>query len=324
MNLARRSLLGAVASLPFAGLCRADQSVWPGALEMGTGLPGAAYAQFGPAWGRLITQETGVTLVYRSTDGSDSNLLLIEENIIQLGLCSLPLAIEARNGTGDWTAGAKLEQFRVLFPTFPSVLQIVSTADGVKTLAELQGQSIGLGLSDAVSPGLMKQILINQGITPGPITQGHYAQQISELLRGELAACAFFGAPPIPALKEATLKNRLRLIGFSKTEADQASNLIPGLTYMVLKAGTFPGQTLNVGSLGTMNLAVSAAHLPNSLAEKATLAALRHRPELANSVPAASASLPLQLIYQNGLAFHPGAVKALRKLGYAVPTTEVG
>lgn len=324
MKLDRRHFLGAAACLPFAGMARADQPGWSGALQMGTGRPGAAFTSFGPAWGSLITRETGVELVYRSTDGSGSNLLLIEESNIQLGLCSLPLAIEAHNGTGDWTAGVKLEQFRVLFPAFPSILQIVSTPDGVSTLAGLQGQSIGIGLSSTIPPELMRNILISQGITPGPITQGSYTQQVAKLLRGELAACAFFGAPPVPALKAIALENRLRLIGFSQAEADKAASLIPGLAYMVLKAGTFPGQTLDVGSLGTINLAVGSARLPNTLVEGATLAALKHRPQLASSVPAAAASLPLQPIYQTGLTFHPGAVKALRKLGYVLPKTAIG
>lgn len=315
MRLARRSLLGALATLPLAKASEANQTFWPNALEMGTGQPGDSFAIFGPAWGRLITQSTGVEIVYCSTGGSSSNILMIEEGNAQLGLCSLPMAIQAHNGTGSWTAGAKLEQFRVLFPAFSSILQIVSTANGVRTLAGLEGQAIGVGPSGASGPEIMNKIFASQGIAPARIEEGSYLQQIAQLLKGELAACAFFGAPPVPALKTAASSNRLRLIGFSEAEARQAASFVPGLTPMVLKAGTFPGQTVDVGSIGTLDLAVGTANLPDALAQAATLAALQHRRQLAVAVPAAAYSLPLRQIHKAGLPIHKGAVKAFQLLG---------
>lgn len=324
MKLARRSLLGTLAALPLAKPGYASQTTWPGALKMGTGQPGGAFTIFGPAWGRLITQATGVEIVYCSTGGSGSNLLMIEEGDAQLGLCSLPVAIQGYNGTGGWTAGAKLGQFRVLLPAFPSILQIVSTTDGISTLAGLEGRTIGVGPSGASSPALMNKIFSSQGIMPARIEEGNYPQQVAKLLKGELSACAFFGAPPVPALREVASSNRLRLIGFSEAQAHQASSFVPGLTRMVLKAGTFPGQTVDVGSIGTLDLAVSSANLPDALAQAATLAALQHRAQLAAVVPAAAQPLPLSEIHQAGLHFHPGAAKALRQLGYKVPTKAIG
>lgn len=314
MRLARRSLLGALAALPLAKASYASQAYWPSALEMGTGQPGGAFTLFGPAWGRLITQATGVEIVYCSTGGSSSNLLMIEEGSAQLGLCSLPVAIQALNGTGAWTAGAKLGQFRVLFPAFPSVLQIVSTANGISTLAGLEGQVVGVGPSGASSPALMSEIFSSQGITPAKIEEGSYPLQVAKLLRGELAACAFFGAPPVPALKAVASSNRLRLIGFSEAEANQAARFVPGLTRMLLKTGTFPGQTVDVGSVGTLDIAVSSANLPDALAQAATLAALQHRAQLSVAVPASLQSLPMRQIRKAGLPIHPGAKKALHLL----------
>lgn len=318
-RLTRRSLLGALAALPLAKPSLASQTFQSGALTMGTGQPGGAFTIFGPAWGRLITRMTGVEIVYRATGGSGSNLLLIEEGSAQLGLCSLPVAIQAHTGTGLWTDGIKLQQFRVLFPTFPSILQIVAPADGAATLDELAGKPIGAGPAGTCSPALLKKIFASQGVVPSHIEEGPYLQQITRLLRGELAACAFFGAPPVPAIKALAIGNRLRLIGFSEAQAQHAGEMIPGLTHMILKAGTFPGQTIGVGSIGTLDIAVGTAELPDDLAAAATLAGLKHRAQLAAIVPAAARPLPLSPIHQAGLPFHPGALKALRALNYATP-----
>lgn len=316
MKLARRSLLGITAAIPLATVGKASPVSWPGALAMGTGQPGDAFTAYGPAWGRLITKAMGTEIVYRSTNGSGPNLLLIEEGTAQLGLCSLPVAIQALNGTSTWTAGVKLEQFRVLFPAFPSILQIVSMGNGPATLADLAGQTIGVGPAGGSSAVLINKILASQGISLGRLEEANYVQQMDKLKKGELAACAFFGAAPVPAIKAAAIGNRLHLIGFSEAEADHVVSFVPGLTRMILKAGTFPGQTKPVASTGTLDIAVGTAKLPDNLAAAATLAALQHRRELAAIVPAVAQPSSRYLLRQADLPIHPGAAKILKRLGY--------
>lgn len=316
MKLTRRVLLGAAASFPLAKACFAGQQSWPGALVMGTGQPGGTFALFGPSWGRLIKKATNVEVVYASTGGSRSNLLMIEEGNAQLGLCSLMVAIQAYNGTNSWTAGAELRQFRVLFPAFPSVLQIVATAAGPATLAGLAGRKIGVGPVGVGDPTLMETIFSSLNIVPGHIEGGDYTQQIGQLLKGELDVCAFWGAPPNAAIKAVAARNRLRLIGLSEDQASQVSKFVPGLSRMILAAGTFPGQTVDVGSVGTPVIAIGTASLPDDLVKAMTLAALQDRSTLAAKVPTALQKTLLHEIHEAGLPFHPGSIAALRQLGY--------
>lgn len=323
MTLTRRGLLGAAASLAPLCAARASSNLFPSALVMGTGQPGGAFTVFGPAWGRLITASTGEQMVYRATGGASANLLLIEEGTAQLGLTTLPVALQAHNGTGGWTAGVKLSQFRVLFPAFPVILQIVSTATGARTLAELAGKPLGIGPAGASGSVLMQPILKSLGITPGHLEKGDYAGQLRKLFAGELAACAFFGAPPVAAIDDVAAGHQLRLIGFSVAQANQVALAVPGISRMVLKAGTFPGQSLDVDSIGCLSLAVATADLPAALVEKITLAALRHRASLAAAVPSASMPLTLEPLYAAGLRFHPGAVKALQRAGYHLPDSAI-
>ncbi len=116
---------------------------------------------------------------------------------------------------------------------------------------------------------------------------------------------------------------QLRLIGFSLAQAAQAANAVPGLTRMVLPANTFPGQNVDVGSVGTLNIAVGAAALPDGLTQAITTAALKNRALLAAAVQAAAYSTPLQPVYEAGISFHPGAAKALRAAGISLPPSAV-
>lgn len=317
MKFMRRHLLGLGLAMP-ALSARAD-TTWPRALIMGTGRPGGDYMIYGPAWGRLIRQQTGLGIAYRASGGAEANILLMDENAAQLGLTTIVIAHEARMGSGAWTGGVRFRSFRVLFPMFPSILQIVSPRrTGITTLAGLAAQAIGVGPLGSSGAAVIPSVFRSIGINPGRIVLGDYTDQIQKMLAGQLAACAFIGAPPVPAIARVAMGRTLSLIGFSTAEAEQVANKLPGMTPMILAAGVFPGQTVAVGSVGTVNIAIGSTALPDTLAQAVTLAALRNRSILASLIPAAAAMPDVKSVTDASLTFHPGAAAALRSAGLKV------
>jgi len=304
-------------ALPAAALA---DTTWPGALVMGTGRPGGDYMLYGPGWGRLIRQETGVGIAYRASGGAEANILLIDEDEAQLGLTSMVVAIQASMGNAAWTAGVQFRSFRALFTTYPSILQIVSPrGTGITALAALAGQDIGVGPAGSSGAATVQEILRSVGVTPHNAATGDFEDQVSAMLAGRLAACAFIGAPPVPAIAQAAMGRTLSLIGFSGAEALQVARALPGMLPIVLEAGVFPGQKTPVASVGTANIAICSASLPDALANAVTKAALRDRTVLAALVPAASIPPDISAVTEAGIYFHPGAAAALRDAGVKVP-----
>jgi TRAP transporter TAXI family solute receptor len=277
---------------------------------MGTGRPGGSYAVYGPAWGQLVESKAGIEVAYRASGGAAADILLIEEGTAQLGMTTMSVALQALNGTGAWTAGAKFQDFRALFPMFPSVLQIVSPRQtGITTLAGLAGAVLGIGPDGGSGAAALPAILRSIGVIPQRVVTGDYDAQVRSMLKGELTACAFIGAPPVPAIYAVVLHQRLSLIGFSEAESGQVARVCPGFTRMLLPAGVFPGQAMDVGSVGTLNFAIGAAGLSNDVAAAVTLAALNNRQALAAAVPAVV--LPMAGLAGSGVVMHPGAAAVL-------------
>jgi TRAP transporter TAXI family solute receptor len=322
MTLPRRTLLGLALAAP-ASRAFADEP-WPGALVMGTGRPGGYYALYGPEWGKLATRATGVRIAYRASGGAAADILLIEQGVTQLGMTTVTVADQARAGSGQWTGGVQFDSFRALFPMFPSVLQIISPqGTGITKLADLAGHLIGTGPDGGTGAAAIPGIFSSLGIKPARLVAGDYDHQIQDMLAGRLSACAFLGAPPMPAIARAASHQKFSLIGFAADQIDQVANTQPGITSMVLAAGTFPGQSIAVASIGTTNLAIGAASLPDSLARALTMAALSNRAALAALVPAAAALPETAPILNGQITFHPGAADALRSLGLPVPAKYV-
>jgi len=316
-------MLCGLGALP-AGRALAD-TAWPGALVRGTGRPGGYYTLYGPEWGKLAAQSAGIAIAFRASGGAASNILLIEQGVAQLGMTTVTVAAQACTGTGAWTAGVKFQDFRALFPMFPSILQIVSPrTTGIRTLADLAGQVIGIGPDGGSGAVAVPAIFDAVGVIPRAVVSGDYGQQMGNMLAGKLAACAFLAAPPMPAIARVAMGERLSLIGFSEAEAAQVARTSPGMTAMVLQAGLFPGQSVAVSSVGTANFAIGARSLPDAVAGAVTVAALRHQADLARLVPAVGVAMATAPIWQSGVMFHPGAVAALQAFGMDVPAAYVG
>jgi TRAP transporter TAXI family solute receptor len=287
---------------------------------MATGRPGGAYDIYGTAWGRVAQQASGVTIAYRATGGAAADILLIEQNAAQLGMTTVTVADQARTGTGHWTAGVKFGAFRALFPMFPSILQIVTpSGNGITSLAGLANRVIGMGPEGSSGASAISDIFAALGVMPAQTLAGDYLNQLHDMVAGRLDACAFIGAPPLPAIRQIAETKQLGIIGFTQAEAAQVARTTPGLSGITIPANTFPRQSMAIASVGTANFAIGAAHLPDELVHAITLAAMRNQASLERVVPAARMFNAPNMAAPGQMPFHPGAAAALRSLGMAVP-----
>ena len=324
MRLTRRSLLASSLVLPAQQALATPTQIaappWPSALLMATGRPGGSYAVYGPAWGGLAQKSCGVAIAYMASGGAASDILLIEQGAAQLGMTSVTVADQARSGTGAWTAGVRFNAFRALFPIFPAILQIVAKAgSGITSLSGLADRAVGVGPDGGSGSAAVPGILAALGIHPAHNVTGDYLPQISDMLTGNLDACAFIGAPPMPAIQLAAQHHSLTFIGFTPEETAQIVQSAAGTTAMVIPAGMFQSQSAPIASIGTANFAIGASSLPDALVTALTLAALRNREKLAKLVPAVAVTPLTKAPGQGNMSFHPGAVVALRKFGMDVP-----
>ena len=172
---------------------------WPSALMMATGRPGGAYDVYGPAWGRLAEEMLAISIAYRASGGAASDILLIEQGAVQLGMTTVTVADQARTGTGQWTCGVKFENFRALFPMFPSILQIVSPQKTkISAIRDLAGRTIGIGPDGgsgaAFGPGIgWADAVVVGGAPPGSTTT-----RVPTLTRSNRSETSSFSMPMQP------------------------------------------------------------------------------------------------------------------------------
>ena len=320
-HLIAASLLGAAApSLLRPALAQPRNAAWPRALTMGTAAPGGTYALYGPAWGQMAQEATGVAISYRTTQGPNQNIILVNRREVELGMVTMGVALQAWNGQGDWTQGNRFRDIRALFPMYDTPFHgIVLKRSGITGHAGLAGRSVGVGPRGGTPGTYYPQILNTLGVRPSAVRYGSGSDLIGQVQDGLLDCFLFASGVPIPAFAELEVQAEVTFLDFTEEEVRRLTTQFPELSPGSLPVGTYRTQQRPLRILGMYNFAIAHKSLPDDLVYEFTKAVLGQNARLKQAIAAASETLAENWTKNTFLPFHPGAARYLREAGQAVP-----
>jgi len=317
-----RSLLGVIGALLAIGISTsvpAASPEWPKSLTLVTSSPGGPFYIYGEALANILTEKLDVSVNPFPTQGSVHNTKLLDSGGAQLGFIAMGVGLQGWNGTGDWTNGKRFRTMRALFPMFDSPLQaVLLRRSGVSALAQLDNKRIGIGPKANALETYIRPILKVLGIS-AEISNGSHALMASELLAGRLDAYVTLQGAPVPSIEEAAAKEPLTFIGFSSEQMEAIRKAMPEFSPSNIAAGTYRFLDKDYSTIGMFNFAVGRADLPDDLVYQLVKAVFENQPRLVKANPAASETLPQNVMKNTFLPFHPGAVRYYREIGISIP-----
>lgn len=323
----RRSVLAATGLAAMPGLLGGGQAfaqprnpAWPRALNMGTAAPGGTYALYGPAWGQIVQEATGVQISYRTTQGPNQNIILVNRREVELGMSTMGVALQAWNGQGEWTGGSRFRDIRAIFPMYDTPFHgIALKSSDITGHAQLNGRSIGVGPRGG-TPGTYYPLLLQHlGIRPSAVRFGSGADLAGQVQDRLLDSFLFASGVPIPAFSELEVQADVKYLDFTEEEVRQLTAKYPELAAGTLPVGTYRKQERPLRIVGMYNFAIGHRSLPEDLVYEITKAVLGQNPRLRQAISAASETLAENWTKNTFLPFHPGAARYLREAGQRVP-----
>ena len=322
----RRSiLLGTALGIASPGLARTafaqpKNAAWPKALNMGTAAPGGTYALYGPAWGQMVQEATGVNISYRTTQGPNQNIVLVNTREVELGMVTMGVALQAWNGDGAWTQGRKFQDIRALFPMYDTPFHgIALKKSGITSLAQLAGKNVGVGPRGG-TPGTYFPLMLEKlGYKPGAVRYGSGSDMSGQLQDGLLDAFLFASGVPVPAFSEAETQGEIVFLDFTADEVAKLTAAFPELSPGTLPVSTYRTAGRELRVVGMFNFAIAHKSLPDDLVYEITKAVLGQNARLKQAISAASETLATNAMKNTFLPYHPGAAKYLREVGQAIP-----
>ncbi len=293
-------------------------------LRIGTGGEGGVYYAYGNALAPLLEDTAGLAAEVRSTTGSQANLRLLQSGMIDLAIVQSDTLRDAAEGTGSFSDGA-LDGYSAVAGLYTEACQIIVTeSSGIRTVADLAGKRVSIGEEDSGVTRNAEQLLTANGLTPDRILLSRlsFADAAAAMARGELDA--FFctaGAPTgaVAALAETT---DIRLLSIDRRAIDQLTGLYDCYTAYTIPAGTYPGQTEAVTTLGVRAVLVASDTLDAETVQAVTALLFEHNADI---LAAAGIDAPLtqaEAVAAVPVGFHPGAAAYYAQQGISVTVSE--
>lgn len=229
-------------------------------IALAAGPASGAYEEVARALAARAAQAE-VSFELPDSDGSVGNIRLLADGAAQFALVQNDVAMAAYQGQGRF-GGAAQPELRAVASLFPEAVQLVVRADGpIKTVADLAGRRVDLGLPHSGTRANAMAILAAHRLAPDSlqIVSGNTLAQATELLvQGKIDALFTTVHAPARALQRAAVRSRLALIDILPTDALRASGLVP----LKLPARTYAGQAEPVQTLATTALLVTRSDVP--------------------------------------------------------------
>ncbi|MCZ8148271.1 MAG: TAXI family TRAP transporter solute-binding subunit [Roseomonas sp.] len=295
-------------------------AAWPRALTMGTAAPGGTYALYGPAWGQLAQEATGVNISYRTTQGPNQNIVLVQRREVELGMVTMGVALQAWNGQGEWTQGNRFRDIRAMFPMYDTPFHgIALKSSGITNHAQLAGKNVGIGPRGG-TPGTYYPLMLNHlGYRPAALRFGSASDMAGQLQDRLLDAFVFASGVPVPAFAEIEAQADVNYLDFTAEEIQKLTQQFPELAAGTLPMGTYRKQERPLNIVGMYNFAIVHRSMPEDLVYEMTKAVLGQNARLRQAIAAASETLAENWTKNTFLPFHPGAARYLREVGQRVP-----
>jgi TRAP transporter TAXI family solute receptor len=289
------------------------------ALVLGTATPGGGFPAYGWPYAEVLNEmdpTLGIQPV--NTKGSTENVPLLEQNKLDLGLVTGEVTYEAINGIGQ----PRAVNLRIISATYSQAGMFMVRGDSpYRAIADLKGKPVVWGAATSGFIVLARYVMDGLGLDMKkdfePILLEKAGDGPPMVLDGRAAAMwgGGVGWPPFTAIAKGPAGGR-----FVHPGADEVKRIMAKHAFLkstLMPAGSYPGQSAPIPSVGSWPFVLARATLPDDVAYR--LARALHRAErtfgkrleqavestLANTLAAAPSR---DLI-------HPGVLRYMRETG---------
>ena len=315
MRLAR-ILLASLAAL-FLGATLAQ-----GQLSISTGGTGGTYYPVGGGYAELVNKYIeGYEAVAEVTGASVENVGLISRGDSDIALALADTVYQAYTGTGQ-LEGRQLANLRALGVAYANTVHIVTLANsGIESLQDLEGKVVSVGAPGSGTEVSAQTLLEANGISYDQIEERrlNFNETAAALRDGQIDAGFWSVGPPTSSILDLSTTRDINILSLSQEEIQNALEAEPTFARTTIPAGTYPGQDEDVVTVGTPNVIVVSAEMPDELAYDFLDVLYSHIDEIIAIHPSGNQTTPQNSIDATPIPLHPGAVAYYEDQGLEVP-----
>ena len=254
-----------------------------------------------------------------STPGAGiANVRGINENKAQIGMSNSSSAVDGLLGKAPFKEKTtKVCQLANLYPQF---FQVVATKNAnVNSFKDLKGKRLVTQPKGNTGEALTAMILDMNGMSYKDLAranfQAGYTDAVSMMKDGHVDVFTLGTAAPASSVMDLANSREINLVPVDDETMKKMREVNPAYNKIMIKAGTYPGQTTDVPAIGYYTHVIVACDLPENTVYQMTKIMAENIPSMI-AVSKAMEGLDVKIMASEmGLPLHPGAAKYYKEVG---------
>jgi TRAP transporter TAXI family solute receptor len=308
----RLSLLALAAGVVIAAPAAAQQVTFM------TGPQGGSWIPLGGALKGMWEKSIPGLAITQTPGAGIANIRGVDEGKAHIGLSNSNTAVLGVQGEKPYPK--KVTNVCQLANLYPQYFQVVASADaGVNSLADLKGKTLVTQPKGNTGELLTEQVLKINGMTYQSLAkanfQAGYNDAVSMMKDGHAQVFTLGTTAPASAVMDLASARDVKLVPVDDKTFNEVKKANPGHNKLIIKAGTYPKQTMDVPVIGYSTHVVVACDLPEDVVYKMAKAMAANVDDMAAVVKAIGGSTPKDMALDIGVPFHKGAAKFYKEVG---------
>ena len=287
-----------------------------------TGGESGTYYAFGSVISQHATNNTDIKVTALVGNGSQANVIAIEDGDAELAFCQSDVMAYAYAGTNLFAKDGAVDCFSTVAALYQETVQIVTCDPEIKTVADLKGKNVSIGSAGSGVYFNAIDVLGAYGLTEDDITPTYqsFGDSADALKDGKIDAAFIVAGAPTTAITDLSTSKTAYLVSLDE---EHVSSLLETSEYY--QAATIPAGTYTGVDEDVTTVAVSAVIIASdTVSEDAIYTLCADIFDNAADLTDSHAKYA-ELSVENGASitsvpYHPGAAKYFKEKGFEVET----
>lgn len=286
-------------------------------LTFTTGGDTGTYYGYGSVIAQYVSSNTDVSVTAVVGNGSQANVEDLDAGAVQLGFCQSDVMSYAYSGTNLFKESGAVNSFSVVSALYMEQVQIVTMNPDIKTVADLKGKNVSIGVSGSGVYFNAIDVLGVYGMTENDINPVYqnFGDSADSLKDGKIDAAFIVAGAPTTAITDLSTGGQVYLVSI---DDEHIQKLIEKSPYY--SAYTVPADTYGMPE-DCQTVAIGAVVLArNDVSEDAVYTFVSTVFENADKIQHGKAA-ELSLDFASSITdvpYHPGAAKYFAEKGIEV------
>ncbi|HYE84321.1 MAG TPA: TAXI family TRAP transporter solute-binding subunit [Clostridia bacterium] len=288
-------------------------------ISLAAASPGGALYVIGSGIAKILNDEASIDTSVESTGGAQHNQQLLNANEATVGLLTTNVALDAWNGSANWTGGKQLRDVRSIMPMFATIAQVMARKDsGITKFSDLNGKIVSLGPAGSAHDVEFRKIFEYLNVKPSKLLNLPLNDTMDQIRDHKVDAVLMISTAPNSTMSDFSTTMDAILVGFSDEEVKILLDKLPYMSAYELKAGMYKGLDTSLKTINQWCFLGASKDQPEELVYQITKTIIENWDYLETASSSTKGVVPQDIEFIN-LPLHKGAAKYMNEIGVKIP-----